>query len=41
MEGIDAVERGEDPRGVIRDPARDVIVDCTREVVDDLMAVKA
>jgi 5,5'-dehydrodivanillate O-demethylase len=39
MEAIDAVERGEDPKGVIRDPAQDVLLDCSREVLDDLMSV--
>jgi 5,5'-dehydrodivanillate O-demethylase len=38
MEAIDAVERGEDPKGVFRTADRAGILDCSREVMDDLMA---
>jgi 5,5'-dehydrodivanillate O-demethylase len=39
FEGIAIVERGEDPKGVRRGPETEEILDCSREVVDDLMAV--
>ena len=35
---IDAVERCEDPKGVFRTADRAGILDCSREVMDDLMA---